>query len=305
MAEKETAIEPTGGAIRPLLSFSEPKAGKKVTKKPLSNPLIIQRVIFMPLFLADKTAKPYLRRKKDLPDSNDIQKYMAVKKAILEKWMVAQKKHRLSDRYVQMARELGLNPDKLGKIDNHQQETWKSPLPQFIEEIYFKRFKRETPEAVKPLLIMAEQEKKKKEQKKAKDERRKLRDDETAENPIEEKQNSSKPLSLFAKLKLMNEKPKVKVKLEGGESPDSILSKEAHIFDEAFAFYEKESVTLAELGFILKKIHPRYKPRRYGCKTLRAIYEKLEKYEIVEKEKEPAVRRKHSDEAANNPIPGE
>ena len=25
---------------------------------------------------------------------------------------------------VQMARELGLNPDKLGKIDNHQQESW-------------------------------------------------------------------------------------------------------------------------------------------------------------------------------------
>lgn len=75
---------------------------------------------------------------------------MAVKKAILEKWMVAQKKHRLSDKHVQMARELGLNPDKLGKIDNHQQEAWKAPLPQFIEEIYFKRFKRESPESVKP-----------------------------------------------------------------------------------------------------------------------------------------------------------
>ena len=76
---------------------------------------------------------------------------MAVKKAILEKWMVAQKKHRLSDRHVQMGRELGLNPDKLGKIDNHKQETWKAPLPQFIEKIYFKRFKKEAPETVKPL----------------------------------------------------------------------------------------------------------------------------------------------------------
>ena len=93
---------------------------------------------------------------------------MAVKKVILEKWMVAQKKHHLSDRHVQMARELGLNPDKLGKIDNHQQETWKAPLPQFIEEIYFKRFKREAPETVKPLKeIIVEQEKKKKEQKKS------------------------------------------------------------------------------------------------------------------------------------------
>lgn len=227
---------------------------------------------------------------------------MAVKKAILEKWMVAQKKHRLSDKHVQMARELGLNPDKLGKIDNHQQETWKAPLPQFIEEIYFKRFKRETPETVKPLKeIIAEQEKKKKEQKKAKDERRKLRD-ETAVNPTVDEQPSSKPLSLSAKLKLINEKPKVKVKLEGGESLDSILSKEAHIFDEAFAFYEKERVTLAELGFILKKIHPRYKPRRYGCKTLRAIYEKLDKYEIIEEASGAVVRRKLCDEADKNPI---
>lgn len=98
---------------------------------------------------------------------------MGVKKAILEKWMVAQKKHHLSDKHVQMGREL----DKLGKIDNHKQETWKAPLPQFIEEIYYKRFKREAPETVKPLKqIMAEQEKKKKEQKKAKEERHKLQD---------------------------------------------------------------------------------------------------------------------------------
>ena len=258
----------------------------------------------MPLLLADETANSYLRRKNGLQDSN-IRYFMAVKKAILEKWMVAQKKHRLSDKHVQMARELGLNPDKLGKIDNHRQETWKAPLPQFIEEIYFKRFKREAPETVKPLAqIMAEQEKKKKEQKKTKDERRKLRD-EAAKNPILDEQEPSKPLSLSAKLKLLNKKPKVKVKLEGGESPDSILSKEAHFFNEAFAFYEKESVTFSELGFILKKIHPRYKPRRYGCKTLRAIYEKLDKYEISEEANEPAVRRKLRDEADKNPVADE
>ena len=101
---------------------------------------------------------------------------MAVTKAILEKWMVAQKRHRLSDKQVQMARELGLNPDKLGKIDNHRQESWKAPLPQFIESIYFKRFKREEPETVKPLKqIMAEMEGKKKLQKEKKEERRKQR----------------------------------------------------------------------------------------------------------------------------------
>lgn len=225
---------------------------------------------------------------------------MGVKKAILEKWVVAQKRHHLSDKHVQMARELGLNPDKLGKIDNHKQEQWKAPLPQFIEEIYFKRFKRETPETVKPLKqIMAEQEKKKTEQKRAKDERRKLRNEAT-DTPTADEQRPPKPLSLSAKLKLINETPKVKVKLEGGESPDSILSKEAHLFDEAFAFYEKESVTLAELGFILKKIHPRYKPRRYGYKTLRAIYEKLDKYEVLEEMNEPTVCRKLRDGNADD-----
>lgn len=76
---------------------------------------------------------------------------MATNRSQLEKWLTAQKRHHLSDKQVQMARELGLNPDKLGKIDNHKQEPWKTPLPQFIEEIYFKRFKKDTPEIVKPL----------------------------------------------------------------------------------------------------------------------------------------------------------
>ena len=101
---------------------------------------------------------------------------MAVTKAILEKWMAAQKRHHLSDRHVQMARELGLNPDKLGKIDNHRQEPWKAPLPQFIEDIYYKRFKREQPETVRPLKqILKEMETKKKLQKEKKEERRKQR----------------------------------------------------------------------------------------------------------------------------------
>jgi len=98
---------------------------------------------------------------------------MAVK---IEKWVVAQKKHRLSDKHVQMARELELNPDKLGKIDNHKQETWKAPLSQFIEEIYFKRFKREEPSVVKSFAELMKEEKIKKEKdKKAKEQKRKLK----------------------------------------------------------------------------------------------------------------------------------
>jgi hypothetical protein len=37
-------------------------------------------------------------------------------------WLEAKKRHRLSDMHVQMARELGMNPKKLGKLDNHKQE---------------------------------------------------------------------------------------------------------------------------------------------------------------------------------------
>jgi hypothetical protein len=63
-------------------------------------------------------------------------------------WIDARKRHHLSHAHVQMARELGMNPKKLGKIDNHKQEPWKVPLPQFIEELYEKRFGKTRPEVV-------------------------------------------------------------------------------------------------------------------------------------------------------------
>lgn len=107
---------------------------------------------------------------------------MATNRSQLEKWLTAQKRHHLSDKQVQMVRELGLNPDKLGKIDNHKQEPWKTPLPQFIEEIYFKRFKKDTPEIVKPLKqILKELEIKKQKKKKEKEKKRR----ENAITPID------------------------------------------------------------------------------------------------------------------------
>jgi hypothetical protein len=57
-----------------------------------------------------------------------------------------------------MARELGMNPRKLGKLDNHKQEPWKAPLPQFIEHIYEKRFGRTRPERIVPVEEYARQE---------------------------------------------------------------------------------------------------------------------------------------------------
>jgi len=41
-----------------------------------------------------------------------------------------------------MAKALGMNPAKLGKIANHKQEPWKAPLPVFIEECYRKQFEK-------------------------------------------------------------------------------------------------------------------------------------------------------------------
>jgi hypothetical protein len=66
----------------------------------------------------------------------------------LQAWIHARRRHHLSHAQVQMARELGMNPTKLGSIDNHRQQPWKAPLPQFIEHLYFKRFGREQPEVV-------------------------------------------------------------------------------------------------------------------------------------------------------------
>ena len=68
--------------------------------------------------------------------------------ADLQVWIEARKRFKLSHAQVQMARELRMNPKKLGGLANHKQEPWKSPLPQFIEEQYSSRFSRSAPERV-------------------------------------------------------------------------------------------------------------------------------------------------------------
>jgi len=65
--------------------------------------------------------------------------------AKLQPWMEAQHRHHLTDVHVQMACELELNPKKFGKLNNHRQEPWKAPLLQFIEHLYYKRFKHSAP----------------------------------------------------------------------------------------------------------------------------------------------------------------
>jgi hypothetical protein len=93
----------------------------------------------------------------------------------LKPWIEAKKRHRLSQVHIQMARELGVNPRKLGKLDNHRQQAWKAPLPVFIESIYFRQFGKERPDNVRSFLELAAAEKAKKAAKKMKREARKER----------------------------------------------------------------------------------------------------------------------------------
>jgi hypothetical protein len=60
-----------------------------------------------------------------------------------------------------------MNPAKLGKLDNHKQEPWKAPLPQFIEDLYFKRFGKTAPDVVLSIEERAHREQQKKEARRA------------------------------------------------------------------------------------------------------------------------------------------
>ena len=69
----------------------------------------------------------------------------------LKPWIEARERFHLSHAQVQMARELGMNPKKLGKISNHRQEPWKLPLPQFIAHCYEKQFHRKQPQDIRSI----------------------------------------------------------------------------------------------------------------------------------------------------------
>lgn len=80
----------------------------------------------------------------------------------LQEWVVARKRFRLSHAHVFMARQLGLNPARLGKIANTEQAPWKAPLPEYIEHLYEKRFGTSRPEVVLSIEQIAEAMRKKK-----------------------------------------------------------------------------------------------------------------------------------------------
>lgn len=65
-----------------------------------------------------------------------------------QSWVDARRRHRLTHAQVQMARELGMNPKRLARIDDHSDTEWKRPLPEYIQELYQERFGKEQPDSV-------------------------------------------------------------------------------------------------------------------------------------------------------------
>ena len=101
----------------------------------------------------------------------------------LQAWVDARKRFHLSHAHVQMARELGMNPKKLGGMANHQQEPWKVPLPQYIEELYLKRFKKEQPDNVRSIEQIVKDKKRK--QAERKERRRQQQEGTQPENAVQ------------------------------------------------------------------------------------------------------------------------
>jgi len=111
-------------------------------------------------------------KKKNIPEKDQV-------------WIDVRKRYRLSDVHIQMARELGMNPKKFGKIANEKQEPWKKPLPAFIEHIYLKRFGRDRPANVMKSIEEVFRAKEKK-----KEERRKKKELQKEADPSDQKTNS-------------------------------------------------------------------------------------------------------------------
>ena len=88
----------------------------------------------------------------------------------LKPWVEARKKYHLSHTQIQMAKELGLNPKKFSSLDNTKQQQWKLPLSEFIEEIYFKNFKKRAPDNVRSIERLVKDKARKKAETKARKE---------------------------------------------------------------------------------------------------------------------------------------
>ncbi len=80
-------------------------------------------------------------------------------------WIEARKKLRLSHMHIQMARELGMTPKSLFKLANTGGQKWKAPLPEYLCDLYEKRFKKPEPENIRSIEQMVKAKRNQKEQK--------------------------------------------------------------------------------------------------------------------------------------------
>ncbi|HDQ71364.1 MAG TPA: hypothetical protein ENN19_04615 [Chloroflexi bacterium] len=100
----------------------------------------------------------------------------------LQIWIDARKKYHLTHSQIQMARELGLNPKKFSGYANHRQQKWKRPLGEYIEHLYFKRFKKTKPDQVISIEERIKRIKRKKEERRK---RKRLRQESETDQPLE------------------------------------------------------------------------------------------------------------------------
>ena len=79
-------------------------------------------------------------------------------------------------------------------------------------------------------------------------------------------------------------------------TPEHFIRRDMPLFEKAFetAAAGKDEVPFSQVGTALKKLMPKYRIKRYGCKTLGVPYERLDRYELVKTEKRVAgmARRK-------------
>lgn len=84
---------------------------------------------------------------------------------------------------------------------------------------------------------------------------------------------------------LFSDRKEIKSSVEN--TPDFFINRDMEYFDRAFevAADGKEEVSLSLIGGALKKLMSKFKVKRYGCKTLGKLYERLERYELIKTEK--------------------
>ena len=111
-------------------------------------------------------------------------------------WIEARRRFKLTHAEVQMARELGMNPKKLGGIANEREEPWKVPLKQFIAKCYYKSCGRDLPENVRSIEELASDDQKRRELRKEKKVAHKMTQEQTSS--IESSASSATDLSTEA-----------------------------------------------------------------------------------------------------------